>query len=90
MVTQQDREEWIYHPVTVELVEFLKESRQATLEEWGKERYVAATGEQTLQMNAKALGGMDFLNKLLDHLDSFKPVEPTHEEQGVHDDTNSY
>ena len=78
--------------MTLELVQLLKDSRQATMEEWAKEQYIADTGERTLQANAKALGGIDLLDKVLETLESYRPVEITSDnvEKGAHNDTTSY
>ena len=68
-------------------MKYLKETRQETMEAWANQEYIAATGEQTLQFNAKALGGIDLLDKLFALLDTYKPALPTQE---PHHDTASY
>ena len=89
-ITQQDREEWSQHPVTIEFAAALRESRLETADAWARELYVGATGEQTLLMNAKALGGIDMLNKTLELLDTYKPHEVTSTKTGAHNDLSSY
>jgi len=90
-VTIQDRAEWSQHPVTMELVGFLGESKQQTMEAWANEHYVGATQEQTAAQNAKALGGIDLLNKVLELLASYQPEELSGTvEGGAHHDTASY
>lgn len=75
-VTQQDREGWYFHPVTKELKELLQQSRQETMEAWAAEMYVAEDSSRTLQANAKALGGVDGLRKVIELIDSYKPEDP--------------
>lgn len=89
-ITQQDREEWSQHPVTIEFVKELQESKLATADAWARELYVGATGEQTLLMNAKALGGVDMLNKTLELFATYKPQEVTEKQEGAHHDYSSY
>ncbi len=77
--------------MTVELVGFLQESKQQTMEAWANEHYVGVTQEQTAAQNAKALGGIDLLRKVLELLESYKPEELSGIiEGGAHHDTASY
>ena len=75
MITDMDRSEWAHHPVTVEYVKTLLESKQATMEAWANEEYVGDTSGRTVEINAKALGGVDMLNKAMRVIDSYKITE---------------
>lgn len=67
--------------MTQELLRHLKESRIETAYEWSREAYVGETGDQTLQANAKALGGIDLLNKLIEKLEAYNEEEIEPEEK---------
>lgn len=55
--------------VTREFLANLHASRQETMEVWAREGYTADSSERTLMANAKALGGIDCLNKLIEQLE---------------------
>ena len=57
--------EWAQHPQTELLLRKLKESKQETMEAWASEAYVGQSAELTYGANAKALGGIDLLDKVI-------------------------
>lgn len=63
---QADRQEWAAHPVTQAFLKTLRESRQETLESWAKEAYIGETAEQSGHRNAKALGGVNVLDQVIE------------------------
>lgn len=64
--------EWAHHPVTLEHLQEIKESRQETLEAWAKEKFTAATSEQTVAANATALGGIRVLDQMIEHIETYQ------------------
>jgi hypothetical protein len=64
-ITDTMRQAWARDPVTQEFLGGLRESKQETMELWAREAYVAEKPENTLQANAKALGGVALLDKLI-------------------------
>lgn len=54
------------HPVTQEFLKKLKESRQETLESWAREAYIGDSADQSALMNAKALGGVNVLDQVIE------------------------
>ena len=69
VITDAQRQEWARMDVTREFLANLHASRQETMQAWAREGYVQETGEGTLMANAKALGGIDCLNKLIEQLE---------------------
>lgn len=75
-IKPQERTEWTHHPVTVELVDYIKQAIEEAKEFWSKEEFVGETPELSLAKNAKALGGIQSLRSVLDVIDGYKqPVE---------------
>jgi hypothetical protein len=74
MIQDTERKEWAHHPVTIEFIELLKTSRQDTMVAWAREAFVGQTGEATLQANAKALGGANAIEQVIDMVESYKRV----------------
>jgi hypothetical protein len=67
-----DEQEWANHPVTVAFLVTLKESRQETLDNWAKSQYVGDSAHQGMMCNAKALGGIDVLDQVIERLEEMK------------------
>ena len=61
--------EWANHPVTQELLNSLKESKQEAMEAWALEAF---TNE--LQ-NSAALGGVRVLNSLIEDMEGYKNAQ---------------
>lgn len=81
MITDNDRREWAFHPVTREFLELLAGNRQTTLEAWARSAYVGETIEQTAQANAKALGGVAAYDNILEYLEGLtKDMENENDE----------
>lgn len=72
MIQDIERKEWALHPVTLEFIETLKASRQETMVAWAREAFVGQTGEVTLQANAKALGGANVIEQVIDMIEFYK------------------
>lgn len=71
-ISDSERREWAFHPVTQEFLTNLTESRQETMESWAQERYIGATTEHTGLVNAKALGGIRLLDQIIDLIQAMK------------------
>ena len=74
-ISNLDRQEWAAHPVTRELLQLLKESKQTTLEDWAKEQFVSEDIHTGALVNARALGGVDTLTQLIEKLEAFAEGE---------------
>jgi hypothetical protein len=59
-------DDWLSHPVTVRLNQYLRAKKQEFLEAWGDGRFTAESDTGTLQLNANALGQVEILTRLLD------------------------
>lgn len=70
-----DRQEWHSHPVTKEFLALLRESRKETLETWSREGYIGDSAEQSAQRNAKALGGVQVLQQVIDQIEEMGAIE---------------
>lgn len=64
MVTASEWTEWIKNPTTQEWFKFLSALRDEIKEEWSDSVYVGASGDETLQRNASAIGQADLLKRL--------------------------
>lgn len=64
MVSPQEWQEWIKNPTTQEWFKFLSALREEIKEEWADSVYVGASGDETLQRNAAAIGQSDLLKRL--------------------------
>lgn len=70
-----DRQEWLSHPVTQEFLQLLRESRKETLEIWATEGYIGDTAEQSAMRNAKALGGVQVLQDIIEKIEDIGAIE---------------
>lgn len=75
MVTDNDRREWLHHPVTQEFIGLLQGNVQETFEAWGRGVYVGDNPDATAQANAKALGGIAAYRAILEYFDGLKAME---------------
>ena len=58
-------EEWKQHPVTVKLWAYLEAQRSKVLEAWANGAYTGRDSNDTLQVNAKAIGAVQCIDSLL-------------------------
>lgn len=65
-ITAVDRAEWVHHPVTMEFLQILKESKQETMEMWASEAF------ESPEQNAAAIGGIRVIDQILDRVDAMK------------------
>jgi hypothetical protein len=79
MLTDQDREDWYFNPVTKEFLANLEATRLETMEAWAAGQFVSGEPTVTLQYNATALGGIKLLDQLIELIASYKPKEATSE-----------
>ena len=64
-MTEQAWAEWKQHPVTVLLFRYLEKERQRVIDGWTGGIYEGRSGDETLQVNAKAIGAVQCLDALL-------------------------
>ena len=74
-ITYQDRQEWARNPITEEFLATLKGTKQEAMEIWATEGYIGTSGEQTLQQNATALGGIRVLDQAIGIIESYLESE---------------
>lgn len=65
-VNERDRHEWLYHPVTQEFLEDMRQVKQKTMEAWAKQAY------STPETNAAAIGRTEQLQDLIDTIEGFR------------------
>lgn len=65
-ITAVDRAEWTHHPVTLEFLSMLRESRQETMELWAKQQF------ETQREHDGALGGIYVLDQMLERVEAMK------------------
>jgi len=73
--SNQEWQEWAQHPLTQEFKSILGESIEETGRAWADEAYVSDSMEKTALVNAKALGGVDALRKVIVQLEAAKAGE---------------
>ncbi len=56
--------------MTKELLQLLKDSKQEAMINWSKEMFVSESASQSALANAKALGGVNAVDQLIDRLES--------------------
>jgi hypothetical protein len=69
VISAQERKDWAESPVTKELVNTLRNSKQEAMEAWAGETFIGKTSEETVAMNAAALGGVRVLVALIGDLE---------------------
>ena len=79
VITDRDKEEWARHPVTMQFVTAMTDSRQETLEAWAAEAFTSDTAEKAMQLNATALGGIRVLDDLLSVIEIWKNLSTNSE-----------
>ena len=67
-ITDTDRREWAYHPVTQEFLGDIQNSLQETQDAWASELFVGDSIEQGAIQNAAALGGVRVLKELISRM----------------------
>jgi hypothetical protein len=60
--------EWLRQPETQSLIKDITQSITLTMEEWANGDYTSDTMEGTVQRNARALGGVQTLQSLLENI----------------------
>lgn len=68
-VNEQDMARWAHQPETQKFLSDLVDSRQSTMEAWGRGAFSGAE-----LSNAKALGGVDVLTQIIDMIVGLKEV----------------
>ena len=58
--------DWLGHPMTVRLQQFLRLQREALKEQWANGAFTAETSERTALLTANAVGQCEVLSTLLD------------------------
>jgi hypothetical protein len=89
VITEEDRSQWFDNPVTQSFLKDLRDTIQETQNAWAREVFVGSTLEQSALMNAKALGGLDLLNQVIERIEAHKP-QVVEQKTGEHDDRSSY
>ena len=67
--------EWARSRGTRAFLAQLQDTEQETLVAWGNGAYIAETGQETLQYNAKALGGLDMLKQVIKRIQELQEQE---------------
>jgi hypothetical protein len=70
VISAQERKDWAESPVTVELLDTLRSSKQEAMEAWARETFIGKTNEETVAMNAAALGGVRVLTTLIEDIEA--------------------
>lgn len=68
-ITDTMRQAWARDPVTQEHLRNLHASKQEAQECWARQGFERETADQTLQANARALGGVKVLAHLIDQIE---------------------
>ena len=74
MVTDKDRREWAFHPVTQELLQTLLNSRAEAQENWARERFCDSDPHAAAVKNAAAIGGIRVVDQMLGMVQDFKNI----------------
>jgi hypothetical protein len=69
VISAQERKDWAESPVTKELLDTLRSSKQEAMEAWAGETFIGKTNEETVAMNAAALGGVRVLVTLIEDIE---------------------
>lgn len=62
------RAEWVESDHTRQLVEDLKDTIETIKESWAAGEYTGGNADQTIQLNAKALGSLEICESLLERI----------------------
>jgi hypothetical protein len=65
MITKNEFEEWLLHPVTQDFKKLLKYKREDIKERWANGNFTAESADGTKQLNAEALGWVWMLEQVL-------------------------
>lgn len=66
LVTEEEWSSWKQHPTTKIFREFLKKRLRDVQDGWMRGAYTSPEGDQTLQLNSRAVGESQTLNTLLE------------------------
>ena len=61
--------------MTQEFLSSLKETRQGTLEAWGRGAMTRASIDETVQVNSEAVGGVSVLSQTIDIIEEWQALE---------------
>jgi len=75
VISAQERKDWAESPVTKELLDTLRSSKQEAMEAWAGETFIGKTNEETVAMNAAALGGVRVLVTLISDIEEAVGVD---------------
>ena len=64
-ISNKDWQQWAANPVTQQFQKWIEEAEADTLKAWARQQFVGSTSDETVQMNAFALGGLDFLRQVI-------------------------
>jgi hypothetical protein len=70
VISVQERKDWAESPVTGELLNTLVSSKYEAMEAWARETFIGKTNEETVAMNAAALGGVRVLITLIEDIEA--------------------
>lgn len=65
-LTKEEFSEWLDHPVTKQYQQILLSLRKDLLEQWAAGNFTGSSAEETVQLNAKALGRIHQLEELME------------------------
>ena len=68
-LVETDRAEWLQHPLTADLLRHLKLSEVETQGAWASEQFTGDSLEQGALQNAKALGGVAMLKRVVEYVE---------------------
>jgi hypothetical protein len=61
--------------VTQAFLNDLKETRQGTLEAWGRGNLTKGSTDETVQLNAEAIGGVGAIASVIDQIEAWQELE---------------
>jgi hypothetical protein len=76
---QEKFEDWLRHPVTIQLNRWLRQQVQQTQTQWASGNFTAESAHATVQLNAQAIGRVQTLQELLDLEFSFLMEQQSNE-----------
>ena len=72
MINHRDKLEWAHNPVTLDFLASLQETRQSTMEAWARGNYTSGQSQETVQLNAQAIGAVGVLDQCIEIIDGYK------------------
>ena len=68
-LVETDKQEWLQHPQTADLLRHLRLSQTETEQAWSSEQFTGDSLEQGALQNAKALGGIAMLKEVISYVE---------------------